>query len=569
MIPLLFSLFVVVAAALAQTRDIRVRPVDNATKVSFEKQAKVALLIGIGQYAPASGMSSLKYAVRDVEVLAGVLESQGYAVRKLVDSQATRSMVRKSIRELSDVVQPSQGTLLVFFGGHGFTKNGINYLATFGVTADDLEGEGLPVRDIELLLRTNKARQKILLIDACRNEPESVTRSVGARSFKKLASAEGVKVLYSTREGRVSFEDDTLKQGVFSHFLGKGLAGEAAGADGLVTFRDLTDFVADRMTAYGMKHGKVQVPFESGESSGDFLLASLSKKAPSPEPPPATVTERPLNQLPLTTAQFMPRIKINAKDGQRYGWVPDGKFQMGCSPGDSDCQEDESPVREIAISKGFWIGQSEVTVAAYSAFVKASKRAMPEWPEFQDRMLNMGWHEEQQPMVNVSWKDAVDYCAWAGARLPTEAEWEYAARGGSSALRFTILDEIAWYAGNSGKSALDSQKAVAQGPAAYSKLLYTNGNGIKDVGQKRANKYRLHDMLGNVWEWTADWYGKQAYTTNEPVDPQGPLSGKFRVVRGGAWSSPASNIRVSYRYGMNPEEKLNITGFRCAANALQ
>ena len=561
---LLFCFFALLVGA--QTRDIRVRPVAATVKTSFEKQAKVALLIGIGQYAPASGMSSLKYAVRDVDVLAGVLESQGYVVRKLVDSQATRSMVRKSIRELSDVVQPNQGTLLVFFGGHGFTKNGLNYLATFGVTSDDLEGEGLPVRDVEMLLRLNKARQKLLFIDACRNEPESVTRSGTARSFKKLAAAEGLKVLYSTREGRVSFEDDALKQGVFSYFLGKGLAGEAAGSDGLVTFRDLTDFVADRMVAYGMKQGKVQSPFESGESSGDFLLASTVKIRP--EEPPVSV-ERPLHQQPLSTPQFMPRIKINTKDSQRYAWLPDGKFQMGCSRGDAECQEDESPVREIAISQSFWLGQTEVTVAAYSAFAKVTKRTMPDWPEFQDRMLNMGWHDEQQPMVNVTWQDAADYCKWAGARLPTEAEWEYAARGGSSALRFAILDEIAWFAGNSGKAALDSQKAVAQGAAAYAKSLYANENGIKDVGQKRLNKYRLYDLLGNVWEWTADWYGKQAYTTNEAVDPQGPLSGKFRVVRGGAWSSPAANMRVSYRHGMNPEERLNITGFRCAANALQ
>ena len=155
-----------------RSREIRVKPVEAHLKAAFEKQTKAALLIGIGQYDPASGLSSLRYAVRDVEVLGTVLQAQGYLVRKLVDSQATRSLVRKSIRELSEIMSPTDGTLLVFFGGHGFSRNGVNYFATFGVTADDLEGEGLPIPEVEsLLLRGNAARRKILLIDACRNDP--------------------------------------------------------------------------------------------------------------------------------------------------------------------------------------------------------------------------------------------------------------------------------------------------------------------------------------------------------------------------------------------------------------
>jgi hypothetical protein len=190
---------------------------------------------------------------------------------------------------LADVVAPDEGTFLFFFGGHGYTYKGTNYLATFGVSADDLDGEGLAVKDVEQLLLDSKAKRKLLFVDACRNDPGQAARAAGQRSFEKLQAAEGLRVLYSTKEGRVSYEDDVLRQGIFSYYVAKGLAGEAAGKDGLVTFRDLADYVTDEMRAYTVPHGQVQIPFESGESSGDFLLSAGSVKGGSVPSLPAPV----------------------------------------------------------------------------------------------------------------------------------------------------------------------------------------------------------------------------------------------------------------------------------------
>jgi TonB family protein len=274
-----------------QTRDLRVEPIDAVSRRSFEKQVKVALVVGIGAYPQGSGLSSLKYAVRDAEVLGATLKSQGYLVRRLTESDATRGMIRRTILELSEAVTRDEGTFLFFFGGHGFTYKGSNYLATFGTTADDLEGEGLAVKDVEELLLASKAKRKLLFVDACRNDPGQSTRSAGQRSFEKLQTSEGIRELYSTKEGHVSFEDEALRQGVFTYFLAKGLQGEAAGADGLVTFRDLADYVTDRMRAYTVERGQVQIPFEAGESSGDFLLSAGSKGgagAPAAPPPQPT-----------------------------------------------------------------------------------------------------------------------------------------------------------------------------------------------------------------------------------------------------------------------------------------
>jgi formylglycine-generating enzyme required for sulfatase activity len=206
---------------------------------------------------------------------------------------------------------------------------------------------------------------------------------------------------------------------------------------------------------------------------------------------------------------------------------------MGCWPGDSDCHDYERPLHQVTITKGFWLGQTPVTVAAYHRYARASGKDMPRAPSF-----NSGWNDQEMPIVNVSWDDAVAFCTWAGGRLPSEAEWEYAARAGSTESRYGPIDEVAWYSDNSdGKT--------------------------HEVSQKRPNTFKLYDMLGNVWEWVNDWYGESYYAASPERDPQGPPSGQFRVLRGGAWGASPRDVRVSYRGVYNPGYGLNALGFRC------
>jgi formylglycine-generating enzyme required for sulfatase activity len=239
---------------------------------------------------------------------------------------------------------------------------------------------------------------------------------------------------------------------------------------------------------------------------------------------------------------------------------------MGCSPGDTECDGDEKPPHSVTITKGFWMGQTPVTVGAYKRYSQATGKPMPPEPKYEGRELNPGWKNGEQPIANVNSDEAKAYCDWAGLRLPTEAEWECAARAGSREARYGNLDDIGWYVDNSGRQRIDSTRIWTEDQENYFKRLAGNGNGLKAVGQKLPNAWKLYDMLGNVWEWTADWYGEKYYQAKEGIDPKGPPGGEMRVLRGGSWVNNPRSLRVSVR-GKNPPAGRNISfGFRCAGD---
>jgi TPR repeat protein len=210
----------------------------------------------------------------------------------------------------------------------------------------------------------------------------------------------------------------------------------------------------------------------------------------------------------------------NPKDGLTYLFIPPGSFSMGCSPGDGECFGNEFPLHVVTITKGFWMGQTAVPQGAYERVTGS----------------NPSQFKGENLPAESTWEEAMGYCEAAGARLPTEAEWEYAARAGGREGRYGDLDAIAWYVGNS-------------------------GGRTHAVGQKQANAWKLYDMLGNVYQWTADWYA--AYSGGRATDPQGAPAGAYRVLRGGSRDDPQRYIRVSYRLFVSPTLRFYTNGFRC------
>jgi formylglycine-generating enzyme required for sulfatase activity len=231
----------------------------------------------------------------------------------------------------------------------------------------------------------------------------------------------------------------------------------------------------------------------------------------------------PTTPAPLPTPSV--RSKVNAADGQVYVWIPPGSFAMGCSSGDGDCDPDELPVHTVRIRRGFWLSRAEVTNAEWAKRMKPTPKL--------DRAGTAS-----HPVVSMERTEAKRYCAAIGGRLPTEGEWEYAARAGSRERFYDTLAEIAWFEDNSDDSP-------------------------HPVGLKAPNAYGLYDMLGNVSEWVLDrYYNKYDDTTTEIEEPIPPNSSA--VTRGGAWHSDAKGVRVSNRVAVERDHADYDTGFRCA-----
>jgi formylglycine-generating enzyme len=240
----------------------------------------------------------------------------------------------------------------------------------------------------------------------------------------------------------------------------------------------------------------------------------------------------------LSTAHNEPWHDIwTDKAGLAYVRIAPGKFLMGASKGDREAEGNEKPQHEVETTREFWISRTPVTVGAYRKFVEATHGQMPGSPRFAQ--------DDTHPVVNVSWDEAMAYCKWAECRLPTEAEWEYAARGGSPKPRYGDLDKIAWYDQNS-------------------------GGVTHPVGKLNPNGYGLHDTLGNVWEWCSDWYDEKYYRSNPGGwrDPQGPPAGTLRSLRGGSWNDNAWVARVSDRNWFHPEVRFSSLGFRCVREVI-
>ena len=226
-------------------------------------------------------------------------------------------------------------------------------------------------------------------------------------------------------------------------------------------------------------------------------------------------------------------------DGAEMAWIAPGAARFGCVPDDAQCYPDESPGRDIRVSKGFWIDRTEVTIARYRAFARATGRLAPPSPSF--RQL------DEEPVVNVNWQDAMEYCTWAGKRLPSEAEWEMAARGATSRARFPTGENVTHDQANfEGTSGADRYPRTAA------------------VGSFPANTLGLFDVAGNVWEWVDDWLDPLGHAAAGELDPHGPAEGKLKVLKGGGWNSGPISLRVSNRGRFPPNARNEFVGFRCA-----
>ena len=262
--------------------------------------------------------------------------------------------------------------------------------------------------------------------------------------------------------------------------------------------------------------------------------------------PPTTTPESVAPTIPVATVASLPGIGSTLErpaDGMVMVYVPGGEFSMGSTTGSSN----EQPVHKVYLD-AYWMDQTEVTNGMYALCVQAGSCQPPHDSSSAMQTSYFGTTQYvDYPVIYVSWNDARAYCAWADARLPTEAEWEKAARGtdartypwGNTAPNTDLL--------NFDRNIGDTTK-VGNYPATVS-------------------PYGALDMAGNVDEWVADWFDETYYSSSPSSNPTGPASGEYRVYRGGSWHDPEYFARSAYRGG-DPSDYFNIViGFRCAGTS--
>jgi sulfatase modifying factor 1 len=273
-------------------------------------------------------------------------------------------------------------------------------------------------------------------------------------------------------------------------------------------------------------------------------------------------------------------------------WIPPGTFTIGSPAGEPGRHPEEGPPTRVTLTKGFWLGQTLVTIGQWKNIMgagvrgqlgkaidddtlydlggrKQTLRDFMHWSRDMDPAVYLGNEENNLPVYFVSWNEAMEFAEKLTAReraagrlpagyactLPTEAQWEYACRAGTAGPTYagsddaTVLDKIAWYAGNSATGY--TGRPVGHSPS-----------GPREVGRKEPNAWGLYDMLGNIWQWCRDWFGP--YPGGDVTDPTGPVTGTARVNRGGSFGSGAHDERSARRAGNPPPEASAYRGFRLA-----
>lgn len=256
--------------------------------------------------------------------------------------------------------------------------------------------------------------------------------------------------------------------------------------------------------------------------------ATLSSQLTSSSAVQASQTQQAEKLTATAAAQAPPGMVL----------IPAGEFQMGSESGEGE----ERPAHTVYLDT-YYIDIFEVTNTLYKKCVQAGACSVP-----RDTRYYLDISYAQHPVVNVDWHQARAYCQWRGGDLPSEAQWEKAARGGLEGKDYPWGDEA----------------PVCTPGAANGAQFISCGSQTVDVGSFGSNGYDLYDMAGNVYEWVLDWYQADYYASSLPANPSGPAPGGYRVLRGGSWDGSEGNLRVAGRSYYVPGGRYLNVGFRCS-----
>ena len=508
-----------------------------------------AILIGVDDYAQAQ---DLKYcgadqrALRDHFIAAGFPKDQVFLLHDKAKEKKYlpfKSNIEKQLGLVLGLVERDD-VVVVAFSGHGVHLDGTSYLCPTNAELDDPETM-VSLDVVYERLKTCPASLKLLMVDACRNDPRlggqrSFKPTEGTRQFARALTRppQGLLLLNSCTAGEISWEEKDFGHGVYMHFVLEGLRGKAdSDSNGQISLGELSKYAGRKTKVYvARKFNDSQRPFLRGDLTVEALDFDISR-----------VMAR------IDTPSLEGGKSITNSIGMKLVHIPAGEFMMGSSesvkllkdeigPGGAGFggHEAEHPRHKVHIARPFYMGIHEVTVGQFRRFAeetgyKTDAETKKEEAEGANsirtwRTVDGSDSSEKHPVRIVSWNDAMEFCHWQSRkegglyRLPTEAEWEYACRAGT---------KTRYWTGNKPES--------LAGTANLEKTEESSGRKIDgydwqrdpiQVGQFRPNPFGLYDMHGNVEEWCFDGFHEEFYASSPRTNPMGPENAEKKCYRG-------------------------------------
>jgi sulfatase modifying factor 1 len=494
--------------------------------------------------------SSVAKDAETVQSSLGLLQKENICQLNMTVMRSSENKVTTSdmIDWIMNLDPSKDDVMMIYYSGHGYIDERNRHYLSFD------EGDTIPRSEVIARMKMVNCRLQMLITDCCSNLvslPTSITatpRSLGEKSDKKyyrdlFISHKGFLDITAASEGEYAWGNST-KGGYFTNSLFSAFKGDGS------SFRTWSDVIKDA------QDGTQRLFKETQFSVTD--IRRLQAKNIEGQTPKAYSMPEPINDITTSPPppKSNPKIIHPPSETAPMIQIPAGEFEMGIDRSkipeltnwtkgyDQSAQaswfEDEIPYHKVYLG-AYYIDVYEVTNEMYKKFMDATGYKAPKF--WDDPRYN----DPKQPVVGVSWNDAKAYCEWAGKRLPTEAEWEKAARGGLVGKMFPWGDapshDYANYAGTVGNDLWE---------------------GSAPVGKFAPNGYGIYDMAGNVFEWCADLYSKDYYSNSLKDNPKGPDSGSTHVVRGGGFGYTANFLRVSDRFGSYfPSNAYPFVGFRC------
>ena len=575
-----------------------------------------AVVIGIQSYPMMKGLSA-DYADGDASAFhAFLLDTVGVPVDRVSrlynGANASREHILAAVDQRASEVgkdgdgNDGDGTLWIYFAGHGAPGSDREaYLLADDARDDEISIREKSVKRSELVAlgKTSRAKRVMIVLDAC--------FSGATRGGKRLAKGmrfpvplpvkrEPKIVVWAAASGAEAAGPlPQAKHGLFTYFVVGALSGWAVDDLGPVTLDGAKRYVETAMGAALNDGRRRQTPKLVGPKGSDkWVLASVTTRTARPN-----LRALALGRFETEVPPVVPPAPVVPLGPKGFVRIEPGTFVMG-SPDDEPGHYYDEARHSVTISRAFWLKATEVTQAEWRAvmhgdpsyFSKCGDDCPVEqvsWFEALEYLNRRSWAEELKPCYRLSactggsnrgCAEGELYCdgdfecrevefvgfECTGYRLPTEAEWEYAARAGTDAALYTgpieikgmnnapALGPIAWYGGNSGVSYAGGHDCSSWSE----KQRASSRCGTHPVGRLQPNAWGLYDVLGNVWEWTWDWYGP--YPDGAQRDSTDPAGGAYRVLRGGSWFYFARYVRAANRFRFTPTHRYANVGFRPA-----